>query len=214
MTAPHIETEGWTFFDWIQANSRAITIGAVIVVAAGVGFWFYKRSGEIKRQNAERVLNQAKQSLAAGNAALAQTDLGRVATRYRGTVAGAQAAMILAQIEYDQGKHAEGLKHLEPFQSASAAGPALAAVWGLTGDGQISSGKPAEAAVSYQKAAEATTLAGERALFKAKQARALMAAGKNAEAKAIWEALAADPAAPLRTEASMRLGELSVQPAK
>lgn len=212
MTAP-IETEGWTFFDWLQANTRAITIGAVIVVAGGIGFWFYKRSGEIKRQNAERVLNQAKQSMAAGNAALAQTDLQRVATRYKGTVAGAQAAMLLAQSEFDQGKFAEGLKHLEPYQTGGAAGPGLAVVWSLTGDGQAASGKPDDAATSYRKASEATSLPGERALYKSKQARALMLAGKNAEAKALWQALADDPSNPVRTEARVRLGELSAQPA-
>src|SRR5687767_8978594 len=132
MTAPQIETEGWTFFDWIQANTRAITIGAAIVVAGGVGYWFYVRSAEIKRQNAERGLNQAKQSLAAGNSALAQTDLQRVATRYKGTPAGAQSAMLLAQIEYEQGKFAEGLKHLEPYQTSRAAGPSLGSIWSLT----------------------------------------------------------------------------------
>jgi len=55
-----IEDEGWTFFDWLQANNRALTIGAVVVVLALLGGWFYMRSGELKRLNAERVLNQAK----------------------------------------------------------------------------------------------------------------------------------------------------------
>ncbi len=213
MTAPQIETEGWTFFDWLQANTRAITIGAVIVVAAGVGLWFFKRSGEIKRLNAERGLNQAKQSLAAGNAALAQTDLQRVAGRYKGTPAGAQAAMLLAQAEFDQGKFAEGLKQLEPYQAGRAAGPALAAVWSLTAEGQFGAGKPDTAAASFRKAANATSLPGERALYEAKAARALMAAGKNAEAREIWERLASDPNTPVRIEANVRLGELSAQPA-
>jgi predicted negative regulator of RcsB-dependent stress response len=213
MSAPQIETEGWTFFDWLQANTRAVTIGAAVVLAGGVGYWFYLRSGEIKRQNAERGLNQAKQSLAAGNAALAQTDLQRVAARYKGTPAGAQSAMLLAQIEYEQGKFAEGIKHLEPYQSEGAAGPNLASVWSLTADGQLGAGKPDDAAASYRRAAEAISRPGERGLYEAKAARALMAAGKNAEARAIWEKLAADPSAAVRTEASVRLGELSVQPA-
>src|SRR5688500_15311111 len=114
MTSPTIETEGWSFGDWIQANTRAVTIGAALVAVAAVGFWFYQRSAEIKRLNAERGLNQAKQALSAGNAPLAQTDLQRIATRYKGTPAGAQAAMVLAQLHYDQDKIPEGLKVLEP----------------------------------------------------------------------------------------------------
>jgi predicted negative regulator of RcsB-dependent stress response len=210
----NIETEGWSFIDWIQANSRAVSIGAAVVVVAAVGYWFYMRSADIKRLNAERGLNQAKQSLAAGNAALAQTDLQRVATRYKGTPAGAQAAMLLAQMDYEQGKFSEGLRVLEPYQNESAAGPSLAMVWSLSADGHLSAGNAAEAASAYQKAAEATSLLGERALYQAKAARALMAAGRNAEARPIWEKLASDPnAITVRNEAQVRLGELTVQPA-
>jgi predicted negative regulator of RcsB-dependent stress response len=207
-------TKSQSFNDWLQANSRVVGIGAAVVVVAAIGYWFYLRSAEIKRQNADRGLNQAKQSLAAGNPALAESDLQKVATRYRGTAAGAEAAMILAQLEYDQGKFAEGLKALEPYQSASAAGPNLAPVWSLAADGQLVSGKPADAASSYQKAADATAYPGERAIYLSKAARALMLAGKNEEARALWERLATDPTAlPVRNEAEVRLGELSAKPA-
>lgn len=212
-----IETEGTrtqSFADWIQANMRLVGIGAAIVAVGAAGYWFYARSAEIKRQNAERGLNQAKQSLAAGNPALAVTDLERIAGRYKGTNAGAQAAMLLAQVQYEQGKFAEGVNALEPYQSAGAAKAHLAAVWSLTADGQFAQDKADEAAASYRKAAEATTLVGERALYEAKAARALMAAGKTEEAKAIWERLVDDPdAMAVRNEALVRLGELTVQPA-
>ena len=82
----------------------------------------------------------AKQALSAGNPALAKTDLGRVATRYPGTPAGAQAAMILAQMTFDEGKFADGLKILEPYQSPSASGPSIGAIWALTGDGRLAGG--------------------------------------------------------------------------
>ena len=203
-----IEDEGWSFFDWLQANTRIVTIAAALVAVGALGLWFYQRSGQLKRVNAERGLNQAKQSIAAGNAPLAQTDLQRVASRYKGTPAGLQAAMILAQMQYDEGKYNEGVRTLEPYRTGSPA------VWSLTADGHLASGKAQEAADAYQKAAEGTTLKGEKAVFQSKAARALMAAGKNAEAKAIWERLLVDPdAAIIRNEAQMRLGELSVQPA-
>lgn len=214
MTNPQIDAEGWTFFDWIQANTRAVSIGAAVVVIGALGIWFYGRSGEIKRANAERGLNQAKQSMAAGNPALALNDLQRVAARYKGTPAGAQAAMLLAQMQFDQGKFAEGLQALEPYQTSSAAGPSLASIWSLTGDGLLASGQAAEAGAAYRKAADATKFPGERSVYQAKEARSLMAAGKNAEAKALWERLATDQdAIIIRNEAKMRLGELSAQAA-
>ena len=210
-----IETDDTpSFADWIQRNSRFVGMGAALVAVAGAGYWFYLRSADIKRQNAERGLNQAKQSLAAGNAALATTDLQRVATRYKGTASGAQAAMLLAQLSFQQGKFAEGVQALEPYRTAGAAGENLPAVLTLIGDGQLSQGKLDEAVTSYRSAAEATDLPGSRAILRAKQARALMAGGKNAEAKAIWEELARDPeAAVVQNEAAIRLGELAAQPA-
>ena len=207
-------TRTQSFGDWLQANTRAFTIAGAVVLIAGAGYWFYLRSAEIKRQNAERGLNQAKQSLSSGNAALARSDLEKVASRYQGTPAGAQAAMILAQLDYDQGKYADGEKVLAPYQSGTAAGPNLAAVWALTGDGQLGEGKPAEAASSYQKAADATSFPGEKALHLAQAARAFMLAGKNAEAQSLWQKLADDPnAAPVHNEAQIRLGELAAKPA-
>lgn len=209
-----IETEGWSFFDWIQANTRALTIGAIIVVAGGAGYWFYTRSVEIKRLNAERGLNQAKQSMAAGNAALAATDLQRVATRYKGTPAGAQAAMLLAQHNFDQDKFDEGLKVLQPYQAASAAGRSLSSIWSLTGDGLLSQAKVDEAVAAFRKAADATTHSGEKAVYLSKAARSLQMAGKNAEAKELWERLKKDPEASLvHSEADIRLGELTAQTA-
>ena len=207
-----IEDEGWSFFDWLQANNRVLTIGAGVVVVALLGAWFYQRSGELKRLNAERTLNTAKQSLAAGNAPLAQTDLERVATRYRGTPSGVQAGMILAQLQYDQGKFTEGLQTLEPFRNRG--GGAQAHVLSLIGDGELASGKAAEAARTYQQAADATSMSGEAAVYRAKAARALMAAGQSAEALAVWQRLADDPEASLvHAEANIRIGELGAKPA-
>ncbi|HUR22003.1 MAG TPA: tetratricopeptide repeat protein [Vicinamibacterales bacterium] len=209
-----IETEGWSFFDWIQANTRAVTIGAALVVAGGAGYWFYTRSVDIKRLNAERGLNQAKQSMAAGNAALATTDLQRVASRYKGTPAGAQAAMLLAQYDFDQDKFDDGLKVLQPYQTSSAAGRNLGAIWSLTGDGLLSKAKVDEAVSAFRKAADATTYPGEKAVYLSKAARSLQMAGKNAEAKEIWERLKKDPEASLvHSEADIRLGELASQAA-
>lgn len=212
-----IETEPTrtqSFAEWLQQYSRAVTIVAILLVLGGLGYWYYQRSAEIRRANAERALGQAKQSLSAGNPALAQSDLQKLATRYKGTPAGAQAAMLLAQLDFDQGKFPDGLKALEPYQSSRASGPLLAAVWSLAGDGQMGSGKPADAAASYRKAADATSYPGEKAMYMTRAARALMLAGKDAEAKDIWQKLVDDPAAEaVHTEAEVRLGELEVKAA-
>jgi len=214
MTDSIDRSPGEALLEWFQKNNRVVSIVAGVAAVVAVSTWFYMRSAEIKRANAERGLSQAKQSMSAGNAALATTDLQRVASRYVGTPGGVQAAMLLAQLSYDQAKHADGLKALEPYETASAAGAELGDVWSLVGDGQIAIGKGDDAVASYRKAVDATDFPGAKAVAKAKLARALMATGKDMEARALWEKLATDPdAAVVKSEAQIRLGELATKPA-
>lgn len=205
-------TRSQSFSDWYWKNQKLLGIAAAVVLVAAAGAWFYMRSVQIKQANAERVLGQAKQSLAAGNVPLAMTDLQRVATRYKTTPGGVQAALILAQIDYEQGKYPDGIRVLDEVRGH--AGPNEGEVLSLIGDGQVAQGKPDDAAASYRKAAEVTQGPAERVEYLAKAARVLMAAGKNAEAKTLWQQIAADPdAAGIHNEAEVRLGELEAQPA-
>jgi len=198
--------------DWYERHKKIVGVAAAVVLVAVAGGWFYMRSAEIKRTNAERMLNQARQSIGAGNIPLAMTDLQRVATRYQGTPAGVQAAMLLAQMNYDQGKFAEGLQALEPFKAKAPVNQS--AVWDLIADGNLAQGKLDEAVAAYRGAADAAGGPAERAFFLAKAGRVLMTAGKNAEARAIWQELSDDPAAgAVHSEAEVRLGELTAQPA-
>src|SRR5881275_2586975 len=134
---------GFDFMDWFQINSRYIGIGAVVVAVAAAGYWFYLRSQQIKTVNAERSLMQAEQSLQSGNTALATSDLQRVATRYKGTSAGTEAAMLLAQTDYNTGKYQDGVKVLE--EVSGKAGGSEASLQSLIGDGYSQLGKTADA---------------------------------------------------------------------
>jgi predicted negative regulator of RcsB-dependent stress response len=203
-----------SFADWFQLNSRLVGIGAVILVLAAAGAWYYMSSAQLKRANAERGLTQAKQSMAAGNAALAQSDLQKVVDKYQGTPSGGEAAMILAQMKYDQGKFEDGLKVLSGYRTRSSAGENLGPIMSLVGDGLVGTNKLDDAASAYGQAADATRRPGERALYRAQQARTLMLAGKNADARNLWLQIKDDTtAAGMRTEALIRLGEIEAKTA-
>ena len=200
-----------TVFEWFRANTRLFVIGAVVVIAAALGFWFYTQSRRIRIQNSERTLMSAQQALAQNNLPLAQTDLQTIVTRYPGTPAGRQAALLLARIHYDEQRYREGIQVLERVIDERGIGSARPALQALIADGHVELGQPAEAAASYRQAAEATPFESDRDVYLSQAARSLVAAGDSAAAIEIWRQLAADPQSPVSAEAKVRLGELTAE---
>ena len=204
---------GRDLMDWFQVNSRYVSVAAAVLAVAAAGYWFYLRSQQIKTINAERSLVQAEQSLQSGNTALATSDLQRVATRYKGTAAGTEAAMLLAQTNYNAGKYQDGVKVLE--EVSGKAGGSEASLQSLIGDGYSQLGKAANAAKAYERAGDASEFDTERAYYRAKAARSYTSAGNVNEAKRIWSQLATDEKAQaVAAEARVRLAELNAKPAK
>jgi len=204
-----------TFVDWTRVNARLLTIGAVVVAIAAAGYWFYLRSQEIQSANAEKALMNAKQSMSAGNLTLAQSDLQKVYSRYGSTTAGVEAAMLLAQIDFDSRKVQDGISLLEKVSGSSAASRMEPTIRGLEGDGYMQLGKPADAAKRYEGAADATTAEAERAYLRSKAGRAYQIAGDTAKARQLWTSMLNDPTAQsMAPEARVRLGELTAQVAK
>jgi predicted negative regulator of RcsB-dependent stress response len=222
MTAPELDTQSpaaadraQTFLDWTRINSRAITIGALTVaVAAGI-YAFMARSRTIESENAAKALMNAKQSMGSGNLPLAQSDLQKVFSRYGSTSAGVEAAMLLAQIDYDGGKPQDGLSVIQKAQGSRAASSVQPTLLGLEGDGYAQMHKLTDAAKKYEDAAAASTFETERAFMLAKAGRTYGDAGDTAKARQVWERIVNDPKSKAVVgEARVRLGELSAQVAK
>lgn len=199
--------------DWFQINSRLLTIGAVVVVVAAAGYWFWLRSSELKTANAEKMLVNAKQSLASGNSPLAQSDLQKVVDRYGSTRPGIEAAMLLATTDYDAKKYPDGIKVLEDVSGNRAASSMQATIYGLIGDGYAQQKKLGDAAKSYEKAAGATDFPAEKAYNQAKAARTYAEAGDSTNARRLWGTLVDSKIGGIASEAKLRLAELTVAPA-
>ena len=203
-----------TIVEWFQRNGRTVGIAAVVVAIAAGAYWYYNRSIELKNQAAERALNTALQSVSAGNRALAQSDLNRVAETYGDTQSGIEAGLLLAQIDFNAGKVDSGLAVLQKLTKASAASLDMASIYSLIGDGEMQANKPAAAAASYQKAAAAAKSDANRAYQQSKAARAFLSAGDTTSAKTLWQSLADSPKDPgVAAEARVRLGEIEAKPA-
>ncbi len=196
-------------FEWFRGNSRSVGIGAAVVVLVGSGYWLYGRSAEIKAANAEAKLNSAKTSLGSNNLILAQSDLKHVSEDYKGTPAGAEGTILLAQMDYDQKKYDDGIKLLQDALG-SAPAPISAQMRALIGDGYIELNKPADGGKWYEDAAAATPYDGERAALKSRAGRAYAAAGNTEKAKSLWtELIDNSKYSAAAAEARVRLGEIS-----
>src|SRR3954466_1941556 len=190
MTSPDTELtaadRAQTFIDWTRVNSRVLKAGFVVVFFAALGCWFWSRSQQIKAANAEAALMRAKQSMTAGNLALAQTDLQKVYANYESTSAGVEAAMLLAQIDYDNGKYQDGITRLRKVAGSSAAQSSETTIRSLEGDGYAQMGKVGDAAKAYEDAANSSPYENEKAYQISKAARSYQAAGDTAKARALW----------------------------
>jgi len=199
-----------SFTETLQEYRRPLTIGLIVVGAGVGGTWLWQRSNAIKESKASTAYQVGEAAYVSGNAQLALAEFEKVISRYGKTAAGCQAAMLSAQLLYDQGKHAEGLAVLEKVAGGAPA-DLKAGIQGLIGAGLESTGKAAEAAAAYGKAVGLARFESDRDTYRMDQARALMASGDLAGAKALYETVGGRDDSPYAGEARIRLGEIAAK---
>jgi tetratricopeptide (TPR) repeat protein len=216
MTNPSIPTKRFgadeeSFTEWFVLHKREVSWGLIALAIVVLGYWYYERSEALKAQRAETAYFQARQAAAAGNLPLAVSDLQKVATRYDGTRAGAQASITLAQALYQQKKYKEGIAALKKAEGKAPA-DFKSSMHALEAAGYEELKDFITAAAQYEVAAKETRYPADKAQYQAAAARDYMAAGKTEEAKALWTELAKDETGPMAAEAKVRLGELLAKP--
>jgi len=214
--APEVAAEAFeldSVMDHFQARRREIAIGAIVVAVLAGGIVLWRLSVNQKEERAERALTEATNALYSGNRPLAATELQTVADRYRDTAAGVEAAMILAQTDFEDAHWADGIKVLEAARSSSAIATFKSPLAGLLAGAYADLKKYDDAANEYQTASDAAPFDAAKDTYQADQARVLALGGKKDQARKIWEALAAKPESPSVAEAKIRLGELNAAPA-
>ncbi len=199
-----------SFMDWFHINSRLVSIGAIVVVGVAFGVWFVQRQALNETASADKQLLTAKQSLNSGNAPLAEADLKKVVDKYANRPAGTEAGLLLAQLKLDRADYTGAVAALRGLSGKVSSGPGASAIRGLLGDAIAQSGKPADAAAEYEKAASLAAGPVEKDFWLSKAARGYTEGGKSADGKKLYEVLASqqDNEA-IATEARVRLGELS-----
>lgn len=195
---------------WFQVNSKPIlmAVGGVAVTVAAV--MLYRSSTASTREKASTALYEAQTPYVQGKLPEAEKALGNVATRYGSTAAGQQAAVLLAQVLFDQNKVDDGIKALEKALGSSSA-EFKSSIEALIAAGYEQKKDFVKAADHYAKAATAAQFKSDKYNQQANQARSLATAGKNGDALKIWEELAKLDGEPIQQEANVRMGELAAK---
>lgn len=202
-----------SLMDTLSARRREITIGVIVVAVVAGGLLLWRMSVNQKNDRAERALTDASNALYAGNRPLAMTQLQTIADRYGDTAAGVEGAMLLAELDFEDAKQADGMKVLDGLKGSGAAGNFKAPIDGLVAGAYADQKKYDDAAKQYQAAADESDYQSSKDVYQADAARMLMLAGKKDAARKIWQDLASRPDSPSVAEAKVRLGELDAVPA-
>lgn len=207
---PDVEQRVDSLVSWLELHSRQLMYGSFGLLVVAGGFWFYRQSTERQASSALSALSDAQSAMAAGNLPLAQSDLENLIKRYGSTDAAMQGHVLLAQVHLAKGEFQQGIADLTPVMSAKDAYTAASAM-NLAGAALEQSGKAADAAAMYRKAAAKAPFKIDQDVYMANAARVLTADGKVDEARKIWSALAKDDQSAASAEARVRLGELEAK---
>lgn len=194
---------------WVKQNRKLVSWSAAVAILIGGSVWFYQSYKERREAFADRDLEQARMSVAAGNAPLAASDLSRIVTTYRNTSAGQEAAIVLAQVRLLQGQAALAIPDLRQFLSSNPARRYAASAHALLAAALEQTGDPKGAAKEYEAAAESSDYKFLKAQNLVEAGRTYWAAGDTTKAAAAYEQVLKDfKDQPSALEARVRLSEI------
>lgn len=196
---------------WFQAHQRAVGIAAGLVFVLGLAGWYVVESGRRKQVQALSALDQARNSMEAGNYPEASTAFQKVTQNYSGTDAAYEAALALNQVRMLSGQSQLAVDDLRKLAASNLPGVYGAAVRSHLGMALENTGKPAEAAAEYLKAAELAPEVFRKVDALLNAARTYRISGKEAEAvKVLADLIKAYPRETAGVaEAEVRLAEIT-----
>ena len=207
--AAHTPTAGERVLEWIGKHRQASAYGAVALLGVlGFVVWSFISSGRVEAE-ARANLAGARMAFDSRNLALAASELARVRENFSGSLAAEEATLLLAQVRLLQGENEQSVQMLRELASGASA-PYRAQAHGLLGVALENSGKLAEAAQSYEQAADAADLDAMAAPLLSDAARTWLAAGDTTRSISLYRRVVKDfESTTSAREAALRLGELT-----
>jgi len=194
---------------WAKANPRAATWPAVILVLGGLLFWWNLVSTRTSERVASAALNAARIAFENDNYALASSELSQITANYSGTSAAQEANLLLGHSRILQGQPQQAVDLLSKF--APSAGRAYQAqAYGLLGDALENMGRPGDAGVAFQNAANSAGYTFLKGQYLVDAGRAFAEAGDTTKAVSAYQQVVSGmDSSTYIVEAKVRLGELT-----
>lgn len=200
--------EGGGFLTPERIRMGGIALAAVVVLGGGI--WFVNSAGKRKEAFAAQALETARNMAEQGNIGQAVQEFEKVTAQYDGTAAAHEATLGIAQARLVAGQAELAIASLNDYLGTNPPATYASPARGLLGTALENTGKFAEAQASYRTAADLATVDYLKATLLLDAARAARLAGNRDAARAIYEEIIGsygETAA--RTEAEVRLGELT-----
>jgi len=173
---------------WAKAHTRALVIGAIVLVIAVIGIWQYIDYRGTMNERAATELLQIRGTAASGNMQLAARDLETYLGRFGGTESAADARILLGQIYLMQNQPQQAVDALRPAADSddhlvnAAVGLLLASAYEMAND-------MAQAEAQYLEVAEEARLDMHRREALEDLARVRAQAGDTAGAVEVYDRL-------------------------
>jgi predicted negative regulator of RcsB-dependent stress response len=195
--------------EWINKHRNPLIVAAAILVVVALSTFLFITSQQRKEAFAAAELENARAVAAAGNLALAASDLSQLVDTYGGTLAAEEALIVLAQLRLTEGQPAAAMVELRKLLDSGPSSQFVAPAHGLLANALEQAGNPTEAAQQYLLAAEAAWYDFLAAQYLLDAARAFATASDSAGAIATLERIVAEFGdTDMSIEAQVRLNEL------
>jgi predicted negative regulator of RcsB-dependent stress response len=196
--------------EWIKHRRNPLIAGGTIVVMVAFSAWFFLTAQQRKEAFAASELANARAVAAAGNLALAASDLDALITNYGGTEAGEEATLLLAQIRLMEGQADAAIIALQRLLDAGPSAQFRAPVRALLGTALEESGSYSEAAQSYLTASDGAWYGFLKAQYLVDAGRAYELAGDDEAAAGAYQRVLSEfpEESQFVVEAKVRLAEL------
>jgi predicted negative regulator of RcsB-dependent stress response len=195
--------------EWLKRNQRTLIGFAAGLVIVASGVWFVLEYRGRKEVAAGQALEQARFATQSGNFALAASDLSRLIENYRGTRAGDEAVIMLAQVRLNQNQASQAADELRTALDGGLDPQFQSGAYSLLGVALENLGNLSDAGQAYEDAAAAAWYDELAAQYLNDAGRVHASAGNADRATVAYERLLRDyPDAQGATEAKLRLAEL------